>query len=238
MSPPARQSGFSLIELSIVLVAMALLSGGLIAILPARQELNNAAATESQLNEAREALLGFASANGYLPCPAKSASDGNEDRSAGICSGGKRNGLLPWVSLGLPRTDSWGRLIRYSIAPAYASSNSYFTLATAGDITIRTRNDSGTLVDLTKPAETIAALWSTGRNGYWGWQADNASQNPDSTGANDDEDVNSATAATGILLISRPPTPAGSSQGEFDDTLIWLPRYPLFNRMIAAGRLP
>jgi prepilin-type N-terminal cleavage/methylation domain-containing protein len=232
-----RQLGFTLLELTIVLVIMALLTGGLLAAIPVQQDLQNQAAGERQLMEARDALLGFAAANGYLPCPAKSSSDGTEDRTAGTCTGGKRAGLLPWVSLGTARTDPWGRLIRYSVTPGFTGSGTYFTLASAGDILVRTR-DGGSPADLTKPAETVAVLWSTGKNGHWGWQPGNAAQNSDTTGPNDDEDTNSGSAATGALFMARPPSPASGGSGEFDDITVWLPRSILFNRMIAAGRLP
>lgn len=233
-----RSGGFTLLELTIVLVIVALLTGSLLAVLPLQQDLHNQAAAERQLQEARDALLGFAAANGYLPCPARSSVDGSEDRTAGSCTAGKRNGLLPWVSLGTARSDPWGRLVRYSVAPAFTGSGPYFTLAATGDILVRTRNDGGTLTDVTKTAETVAAVWSTGKNGYWGWQPEGTAPNADSAGANDDEDGNSAATAAGTLLVARPPTSAAGVAGEFDDIVVWLPRSLLFNRMIAAGRLP
>ena len=94
------------------------------------------------------------------------------------------------------------------------------------------------MTDLTKSTEIVAAIWSTGKNGYWGWQGDSASQSADSTAFNGDEDTNSADTATGTTFISRPPSPADSPQGEFDDLVVWLPRSLLHNRMIGAGRLP
>lgn len=236
MTAPHRSTGFSLIELSIVLLVMGLLAGGLLTLLPARQEASSTAAAEARLAEIRDALLGFAAAHGHLPCPARSPVDGSEDRSAGNCTGGKRNGLLPWASLGLPRSDPWGRLILYSVTPAYAASSPYFTLDTKGDIVIRSRDGSGALVELAKADHVAAAFWSVGKNGHWGWQPDVSDRNPDGPAPNDDEDTNGGSAGT--ALVSRAPTPTGSPAGEFDDSVAWLPRYLLFNRMIAAGRLP
>lgn len=238
MTPCQRSGGFTLLELTIVLVIVALLTSGLLAALPIQRDLQNQAAAERQLQEARDALLGFTAANGYLPCPAKSSIDGSEDRTAGSCTAGKRNGLLPWATLGTARSDPWGRLIRYSATPAFTGSGPYFTLAATGDILVRTRNDTGALADLTKTAETVAVVWSTGKNGYWGWQPEGAAPNADSVGANDDEDTNSANAAAGTLFVARPPTSTAGVSGEFDDIVVWLPRSLLFNRMIAAGRLP
>lgn len=72
--------------------------------------------TRKQLVDAREALVGFALANGRLPRPARSALDGRERPDAceteNDCSG-----LLPWVSLGLTPLDGWGHLLHYSVTP-------------------------------------------------------------------------------------------------------------------------
>jgi len=39
-------------------------------------------------------------------------------------------------------------------------------------------------------------------------------------------------------FVSRTPSPSGSSDGEFDDQLTWIPVGLLYSRLIAAGRLP
>ena len=40
------------------------------------------------------------------------------------------------------------------------------------------------------------------------------------------------------VFVSRPPSPAGATSGEFDDMLVWIPVGLLYSRMIAAGVLP
>ena len=62
-----RNLGFTLVELAIVLIIMALLSGGLM--MTVGTQMENAAHSETQrrLSEARDALLGFTAANGRLP---------------------------------------------------------------------------------------------------------------------------------------------------------------------------
>ena len=42
----------------------------------------------------------------------------------------------------------------------------------------------------------------------------------------------------GSTYTSRTITPVGSTAGEFDDIVTWLSKYTLFNRMVAAGKLP
>ena len=64
------QSGFTLVELTIVLIIVGLLVGSLIPPLSSRIDQRNYNETRQQLNEIREALIGFAVANGRLPRPA------------------------------------------------------------------------------------------------------------------------------------------------------------------------
>ncbi len=55
---------------------------------------------------------------------------------------------------------------------------------------------------------------------------------------NPDEYTNSTSS---ILFFSRTPAPAGtnpSQGGEFDDLVVWISPNILFNRMVAAGKLP
>ncbi|MPN54999.1 hypothetical protein SDC9_202678 [bioreactor metagenome] len=40
------------------------------------------------------------------------------------------------------------------------------------------------------------------------------------------------------VFVSHDATPAGNAGGEFDDLVVWLAAPVLFNRMVAAGRLP
>jgi hypothetical protein len=39
-------------------------------------------------------------------------------------------------------------------------------------------------------------------------------------------------------FVSRNPSSPGAPGGEFDDIVSWLPTGILFNRMVAAGKLP
>lgn len=101
-----RMRGFSLVELSVVLVVL-----GLVAILLARflstaaQEQREVASRDLLLR-ADEALLAFAMVNDRLPCPATGGS-GVEDCAAG------QIGTLPYATLGLP--DANARRIRYGV---------------------------------------------------------------------------------------------------------------------------
>ncbi len=239
--PASKDSGFTLTELAIVMVIMALLIGGMMLPLSAQQDIRNNAETTRQLDEIREALLGFAITKGYFPCPAKSVSDGTEDRNAGSekCTGNKRYGLLPWVTLGLKPSDSWGHLFIYSVTPAFSHGKpaERFTMTESPDITIKSRDSAGNLENISNANDIPVVILSTGKNGYLSWTLDQAAQNADSAGANGDEDTN-ASSADGKTFISRTPTGPGAATGEFDDLVTWISPNVLFNRMVAAGKLP
>lgn len=70
---PSRSSGFTLVELAMVLFIVSLLIGGLMMPLSAQHEIRGRAETERSLANIREALIGFAVVNGRLPCPAQAS---------------------------------------------------------------------------------------------------------------------------------------------------------------------
>jgi prepilin-type N-terminal cleavage/methylation domain-containing protein len=109
-----RFSGFTLIELSIVLVIIGLLLGTGMAALSnflARAQVTEA---EKQLQHIEAALIGYTISQQQLPCPDindyppvspsfGSVADGIGDRTGGVCD--DKSGYLPWVELGLPARD-------------------------------------------------------------------------------------------------------------------------------------
>ena len=74
----AHETGFTLAELVIVLLIVGLLLSGLLVPLSAQVETKRVSDTQRILDNAREALLGFAVINGRLPCPASASSNGLE----------------------------------------------------------------------------------------------------------------------------------------------------------------
>lgn len=230
------QNGFSLVEMAVVLVIVGFMVGGLLTPLSMQLEQRKAGETRKALDEAREALLGFALRNGYLPCPAVSAANGLEDRNGENCNGGKRAGFLPWVTLGLPQLDSWGHIFRYSVTPAFANSRVPFTLATRRDITIGTRDPAGNLIGATAVNDIPAVILSHGKNGFGG-VSEAGVRAAALSGSNQDERTNAGTA--GIAFVTRYATDnAQAPGGEFDDMLSWVSPNILYNRMVAAQKLP
>lgn len=193
--------------------------------------------TQKAMSEITESLIGYAIANRHLPCPAISETDGREDRTGITCN--KRVGYLPWQALGISRSDAWNRLYRYSVTAAYANSSPLIRFDTPPDITIQTRNSTGTLTNLTNANSVPAVIISHGKNGYGAVTANGIAQALPAgwPATNPDENVN-ATGTVSFISRDAQALNAGGTGGEFDDLVIWLPQFTLFNRMVSAGKLP
>ena len=121
--------GFTLIELAVVIAIVGLLLGSLMVPLATRVQARQIGETHRILRDAREALYGFAIANGRLPCPASSMSSGLESPvGGGVCTN-PHDGFLPAATLGIMPTDaegfaidSWGNRICYAVSLANASA--------------------------------------------------------------------------------------------------------------------
>lgn len=218
--PPASTRGFSLVELTIVLVIVALLASGLMFGISAQRDAADQLEAQRQLEAAREALLAFAMSNGRLPCPARpNLATGTEDCAL-------QHGVLPWATLSLPMTDPWGRRLTYYASSAFtgavpAGSLASFSMATNGNANVR--ESSATTNNLA--SDLPAVIVSHGSRGAGAWLADGTQI----SGVAGDEAEN---ADADLLFFSRPPGPA------FDDLVVWVAPAILKARMVAAGRLP
>lgn len=249
-----RQRGFSLIELAIVLVIVALLSGGLMMTLSAQQEGMAISETQRRLQEAQEALLGYVAANGRLPCPASPGTTGNESPPGGGLCTHPRTGFLPAITLGLTPTDpngylldGWNNPIRYAVTTyshATFCPNGCFT--TVNGIRNVWNGSAGLLLlepDL-KVCSTATNIQNPGpltaSCAPGAELATNAvtivfsrGQNGSTAPVSIDEQAN---GDDDRLFISHPPSPAGANT--FDDLVTWISPNILYSRLIAAGRLP
>lgn len=219
--------GFSLIELSVVLLIMALLAGGLLPTLASQRDIAGIQETRKMLDEAREALLAFAMINGRLPCPARaSLSTGQPQSGREDCSLNNGHGVLPWLNLGLPETDPWGQRLSYYVQPQFtatlpAGAQASFTLEAIGNANIKDSGSAG--YDIA--SDLAAVIVSHGPHAAGAYQP-NGQQLP---GASGDEAEN---ANADLSFVSHPPSPS------FDDQLNWISPTLLKSRLVAAGRLP
>ena len=246
----AKHSGFTLTEMAIVMVIMALLIGGMLVPLSAQRDIQNINSTQRQLSDIRDALIGFAAANGRLPCPASPDSTGVENPAGvGACANPK-NGFVPGATLGIGPTDpqgyvldAWGNRIRYAVTNwqsgvgathpnafttvdgiKSAWNDAAVTIAPNLRVCSTSVGIGGSACDpgTTLSDETAAILISSGKNG-----------GITPTGA--DELANTDNNST---VVSHAPMPTDAPQGEFDDIVVWLSPNILYSRMIAANRLP
>jgi type II secretory pathway pseudopilin PulG len=234
--------GFSLIEMAVVLLLVTLLLGSILIPLSSQVDQRRVTDTEKQLEAIKEALIGFAVANRYLPCPAVSSANGVEDRTGTACTGGKRVGFLPWVTLGVQGNDSWGNRYRYSVTPAFTVSdpNNLFALDQVTDatwITIQGRDSTGAVINLTAANSVPVALLSHGKNGYGATSESGVARALPGTWANTLDEYNNANNSTTFWSRARTENTAATG-GEFDDVVVWISPSILFSRMVAAGRLP
>lgn len=240
--PPAptfarKEGGFTLTEMSVVLVIIALLIGGMLLPMTAQQDIRAQQETEQALTQVKEALIGFAIVNGRLPRPAVSATDGTERATCN--NDADCHGFIPWAVLGIRKSDSWEKLIRYSVTPAFA--NSAITVNTVANRTVQTRDAAGNPLYLVGQAACSAAIlctpavvFSQGKS-RWG-TTDTGTALPDGSATNLDEDSNNNGS---LNYFSRLPTAATTATGgEFDDIVVWLPHSILIHNLISAGRLP
>lgn len=229
---PAKlsQAGFTLVELTIVLIIVALLSTGLMLGVSAQRSVAENADAQRQLENIREALIGFAIANGRLPCPAVPTL-ATGDVNAGIaatppCLNAAQYGVLPWATLGLPETDPWGNRYTYFAGNAFTAAvpigaQTSFTLDTNGTANIKANSTSTANIASDLPAVII----SHGSRPAGSYQSTGSQLG----GAAGDELEN---ADNNLIFVSHTPSDT------FDDHVIWIIPGILKSRMVAAGRLP
>lgn len=149
--------GFSLVELSIVLVVVGILTSSAMVPLGASLEARKYQQTQKQLQDVRHALHGFLAAHGRLPCPVAlldapasavyssrflPGDNSAEPLAAEVCAvshGGVPTGLgVPgYASASNVLLDSWGRPLRYAVTQtdnAEAGSQGKADWITAGEL--------------------------------------------------------------------------------------------------------
>lgn len=250
--------GFTLIELAVAIFVLMLLLGSLIVPLTTQVEQRKVSDTRKTLEDAREALLGFAAANGRLPCPASATSNGNESFAAGgsAANGNCSNffdGFLPAAALGLAPTDAlgyavdgWGLVqnrVRYAVSNQTVNGVANAMTRSGGMSAAGLANlagaqflyvcASGVGVNPGANCGSAVALTSNAVAVIYSVGANAATGG---TSAHEAENPNPNGGSADRIFVSRDwSTVAGA---EFDDLVTWIGTSPLFNRLIAAGQLP
>jgi len=211
------KKGFTLTEIAVVLFIVALLLGSMMLPIAAQIDNRDYAEARKAVSDIREALIGYAASHAagdgrpYLPCP-DTNDDGVENRGGGgACTSAE--GRVPWVTLGLGRIDPWNNRFRYRVTTTFANSGAGFQLTTGGNLRVCTDSTCGTLIANDVPA----ILVSHGKNGAGAFNTSGG--------------TNAASADANELENS-------DADKNFVSKELWLSPNILFNRMVAAGRLP
>ena len=120
-----RSRGFTLVEISVVLVIIALVASSLLGISTGMMNVQRGETTRAKIKAVDAALVSFVAINRRLPCPADgSVSTGIEvfGTQANPCTN-QANGVVPWAALGLSASDiedGWGTRITYRMDPYLA----------------------------------------------------------------------------------------------------------------------
>lgn len=240
-----RSSGFTLIELAIVMVLITILISGLAVPLTAQIQARRIAETRTDMRAIHDALIGYAMSHTFahpsgvtrhfLPCPDDgSVSPGVEamrNPVSGRCP--STRGTLPWRTLGVKGQDAWGNRYTYAVTMEFANDTSGFVstpIPSQGDRDIFP--DAGCA--LPTVAENVpAVVVSHGPNGRG---AQNVGGGTPLAAADLPVDERHNLIAPSAIapcnessFVSRTPTET------FDDLLIWVSPNELFSRVCPAS---
>jgi len=249
------QRGFTLVEIAIVLLIVAILLGYTVALFPVQQELKQYRQANTEIDDAIEHLIAFAQVNGRLPCPDTSAPggtlDGLEDQN-GTNDCDAYFGFLPGRTLGIvgdydatgALLDPWGTGYGYAVSPVDTTPDGDLDLVTANGVRAEGMaavvpdlficDDSPALGDdadcaaaasATVMANVAAVVVSLGKDGLAGASNIQQENYDDFHDGSDDK-----------VYVSASHSDVANS--EFDDVVKWVSRNLLFSRMIQAEQLP
>lgn len=138
-------SGFSLIEVALVIVAVGIVLSGMIRLLNIQNQYQVEQEEQARLENIKKALISFTRVYGRLPCP-DTDNDGKEDPNSPVSQSKSCNldgvgganlgndynqqrrvavGLLPYKDLGVPRNNYYGHPYQYVVTLHYADTEDY-----------------------------------------------------------------------------------------------------------------
>ena len=252
-----QQSGFTLVELAIVILIMGLILGGLA--LPLSTQLENGRIQETRelLESAESAVFGFALVNGHLPCPATPGSNGLASTAGGGCT--TQHGFVPATTLGLngPRNDdnllldAWANPVRYSVSAADVDGDSDWDFTAPGemqdvtmplltpDLVVCSSAGGSSPTSCANPATTLTSsaplvVFSMGKD----WASFGGPDQQENVGATLGGGPSGATYPVPADAVSVSRGPSDQPGVEYDDLVRWSSPAGLYHRLVSAGQLP
>lgn len=247
-----RKSGFSLLELSIVLVIISVITGTGMVVGKATLESAQVATTNKRINIIETALLAYRRANDRIPCPgdatmtSSNALFGYESANSGVCTGGSPSanytfstsgstvveGAVPVRTLSLPDEfmyDGWGRKFAYGVwvgLTAPMGFANYGITPNCGLITIRNA------LGATRTTKANYAVVSFGSNGHGGFNERGVRVNAGSVNA--DELLNchcdgtgANTGYLGLYVMKDVTENPANTLDSFDDLIRYKERWQM-----------
>ena len=113
-------SGFSLVEISIVLVIVGIILSMGIGMMKSLTRTNSVKKVRNDIEISKNALCAFAVSQGRLPCP-DTDGDGREDCPVSACSSPPCG--LPYLDMGMDATDAWAQPLFYDVTDILTTTN-------------------------------------------------------------------------------------------------------------------
>lgn len=252
-----RQSGFTLVELAIVILIMGLIVGGLAMPLSVQLENGRVRETRDLLSDTEAAIHGYALVNGHLPCPATPSSNGLSAVAGGGCV--VQHGFVPASSLGIagPRNDdnllldAWANPLRYSVTASDIDVDGNWDFTAPGELrdvtmpllapglVVCATATGSTPTSCADPSVTLSnaaplVLFSMGKD----WSSFAGADQQENVGANlggGPSGTNYPVAADRVSVHRRRSEAPGNA---FDDIVLWSSSAMLYQRLLAGGQLP
>lgn len=252
-----EQRGFSLVELSIVILIMGLILGGIAMPLSVQRENVRIRESRELLSFVEEAIQGYALVNGFLPCPATPASNGFALPTGNTCA--VQHGFVPASTLGLEGSrntdnlllDPWASPIRYSVSASDVDGDGLWDFTNSGEMRDVTMPNLAPELSVCNTAAGASAsacgsaaatlspgvpliIYSLGKD----WASFGGADQNENTGAvlgGGPSGTNYAVSGNLVFVTrSRSEQPGN----EFDDVLAWISPLSLYHEMVQGGQLP